>query len=348
MLFRSLLPLDEFIGSVEQWQARYYPVYADMCEYRGKIWGAVSTPSMTALHWNKTLFRTAGLDPDRPPQTLAELDAFAEKLTKRDPKTGQIVQLGFLPQEPGWFAWSFPQWFGGRLWDGTNITIGTVPENLECYRWVAGYKQKYGLDQVRAFTAGFGTFASPQNPFMDGRVAMVFQGVWMNNYLRQFSPALDYGVAPWPTVKPGLENFSVADADVLAIPRGTKHPREAWEFIRYVSSINPAAQSVTELRGMELLCYGQQKNSPLREWSPAFAKFHPHPHIDLFRQLAQSPNAVHSPKISIWQEFGREQALVFERTRLLDGAPADALAFCQDRVTKSWELQNRSLKRRTP
>ena len=347
----ALMPLDEFIRAdgytIEQWNARYAPVYADMCGYRGRVWGALSTPSMTALHWNKTLFRAAGLDPDRPPRTVAELDEFAEKLTKRDPQTGAITQLGFLPQEPGWFAWAYPQWFGGRLFDGTNITFANVPENLECYRWVAGYTQKYGLEQVRSFCSGFGNFASPQNPFMAGQVAMVFQGVWMNNYLRQFAPGLDYGIAPWPATKPGLENFSVADADMLAIPRGAKHPQEAWEFIRYVSTMNPKAQTVAELRGMELVCFLQQKNSPLREWSPAFLKFHPHPHIELFRQLAQSPNAAHLPKLGIWQEYGREEGLVFETARLLDGPIEPAMAFCQKRVDESWELHRRSLARRS-
>ena len=346
----ALLPLDEFIRAdgmtPAQWNARYEPVYADMTEYRGKVWGALSTPSMTALHWNKTLFRAAGLDPDRPPRTLAELDEFAERLTKRDPQTGAITQLGFLPQEPGWFAWAFPQWFGGRLFDGTNITFANVAENLECYRWVAGYTQKYGLAQVRAFCSGFGNFASPQNPFMAGQVAMVFQGVWMNNYLRQFAPGIDYGVAPWPATKPGLEKFSPADADILAIPRGAKHPRAAWEFIRYINAVNPQAQTVAELRGMELLCYGQQKNSPLRDWSPAFVKFHPHPHIALFRELAASPNAVHLPKLGIWQEYSREQGLVFEKTRLQEESPAAAMAFCQHRVAESWELHRRSLARR--
>ena len=346
----ALVPLDDQIRAdgltVAQWQSRYVPVYADMAEYRGKIWGVVTTPSTTALHWNKTLFRAAGLDPDRPPRTLAELDEFAAKLTKRDPQTGAITQLGFLPQEPGWFAWAFPQWFGGQLWDGERITMATVPANLECYRWVAGFTQNYGLAQVRAFSSGFGNFASPQNPFMAGQVAMVFQGVWMNNYLRQFAPGLDYGVAPWPTVRPGLENFTVADADVLAIPRGAKHPREAWEFIRYVSSLTTQAQTVADLSGLELLCYGQQKSSPLREWSPAFTRLHPHPHIDLFRQLAASTNAVHIPKIGIWQEYAREQSLVFDKSRLLTDDPEQALAFCQQRIAASWELHQRSRARR--
>ena len=346
----ALTPLDDAIRAEGltplQWRARYSAVYADLCEYHGTTWALPSAPATTALHWNKALFRAAGLDPERPPRTLAELDEFAEKLTRRDPRTGAIVQLGFLPQEPGWFAWAYPKWFGGGYWDGQHITIGLQPENLECYRWVESYSRKYGLDSVRAFSSGFGNFASPQNPFFSGQIAMVLQGVWMDNFIRQFAPGLDYGVAPWPMVRPGQEDFTVADADMLAIPRGAKHPREAWEFIKYVSSINPQAQSADELRGLELLCYGQRKHSPLRQWSPFFERHHPHRYIALFRRLAESPNAIHIPKIGIWQEYSRELSSVFENACLLGHPSAEALAFCQPRVSDSWQWHQRSLARR--
>ncbi|NQU10802.1 ABC transporter substrate-binding protein, partial [bacterium] len=346
----ALVPLDDLVRTEgytpEQWQARYYPVYADLCSYRGRIWAVPTAASATALHWNKQLFREAGLDPDRPPRTLAELDAFADKLTRRDPRTGAITQLGFLPQEPGWFAWAFPAWFGGGYVDGDTIDIGTRPENLAAYEWVAGYTRRYGLDQIRAFTGGFGNFASPQNPFFSGRIAMVIQGVWMNNFIRQFAPGLEYGVAPWPATRPGLENFTVAESDVLAIPRGSKHPRAAWEFIKFVSSVNPRAASREELLGLELLCWLQQKNSPLREWSPHFERHHPHPYINLFRGLAESPNAIHLPKIGIWQEYRRELDALFGNVRLLTQPPDQALAFCQRRVAASWHWHQRSLARR--
>jgi ABC-type glycerol-3-phosphate transport system substrate-binding protein len=345
----ALLPLDDFIRgegtTPEKWAERYYPVYGDMGVHRGVTWAAPSTPSMTALHWNKTLFRAAGLDPEHPPRTLAELDDMAEKLTKRDPQTGRITQVGFLPQEPGWFSWAFPQWFGGQLWDGKEITIGTAPGNLECYQWVRKYTEKYGLEQIKAFTSGFGNFASPQNPFFSGQIAMVFQGVWTNNYIRQFAPGMEYGCAPWPAVKPELADFAVAEADMLAIPRGARHPKEAWQFIKFVSSINPQARSRKELLGMELLCFLQEKNSPLRQWSPFFEQHHPHPYIELFRRLAESPHAVHTPKIGIWEEFTEEQNEVFETVRLLMQSPEAALAFCQARVSERWAEHRRSLAR---
>ncbi|MGA2222621.1 MAG: ABC transporter substrate-binding protein [Verrucomicrobiia bacterium] len=361
----ALQPLDDFIraeatpgggqavpggrqGSTpEQWLARYEPVYADVCTYRGHVWAGLSTPSMTALHWNKAMFRAAGLDPDRPPGTLAELDVFTEKLTKRDPNTGEIVQLGFLPQEPNWFAWAYPLWFGGQLLDGDNISIGTDPRNLQCYQWIESYTRKYGLDQVRAFSSGFGNFASPQNAFLSGKVAMEFQGVWMNNFIRQFAPGLEYGVAAWPTAAPGEDEFTVADTDLLAIPRGARHPREAWEFIKFISTANLNAQSEDELRGMELVCYLQGKNSPLRRWSPFFERHHPHPYISVFRQLARSPHAVHLPKMGIWLEYRRETDTMFDAVRLLAESPERALAFCQRRVSESWSWHQKSLDRRT-
>lgn len=348
----ALLPLDEFIraegDSPAHWQARYVPVYADMVEYRDRIWAVPTTPSVVALHWNKRTFRDAGLDPDRPPRTLAELDAFAEKLTRRDPRTGRIERLGFLPQEPGWFAWAYPAWFGGEYVADDEICLRARPENRAAYEWVAGYTARYGLDNIRAFAAGFGGFASPQNPFFDGKVAMVFQGVWLNNFIRQFAPGMDYGVAAWPATAPGHDDFTVAEADVLAIPRGAKHPREAWEFIKFVSFVNHQAQTREELRGLELLCYLQQKNSPLRQWSPFFTDHHPHPHIEFFRRLATSPRAIHLPKIGIWQEYRRELDNLFETVRLQLAPPARAVAFCQDRVGASWAWHRKSLARRPP
>ena len=37
-----------------------------------------------AFVWNRALFREVGLDPDRPPRTMDELDEYAAKLTKTD------------------------------------------------------------------------------------------------------------------------------------------------------------------------------------------------------------------------------------------------------------------------
>jgi multiple sugar transport system substrate-binding protein len=252
-----------------------------------------------------------------------------------------------LPQEPGWWPWIFCRWFGGQLFDGQAITLATDPRNVAAMHWVAAYTKTLGREAVTSFASGFaGQMASPQSGFFSGKVAMIFQGVWYNNYIRQYKPGLDYGVASaWPTAVEGIDDFAMAEADMLVIPRGAKHPQEAWEFIKYMNSNNPRAKAREELEGMELMCFLQQKNSALREWSPYFTQQHPHPHIEVFRRLSASPHAVAVPDLGIWTEYEREMLAAFADVRLLRATPEQALTAAQRRLEKSWQRHRRSLER---
>jgi len=345
----ALEPLDRFIRADgltnEQWLARYFPVYAHIVSHGGHVYAGISTPVIEALYWNKTLFRQAGLDPDRPPRTLAEFNDFARRLTRHDPKTGRLTQVGFLPQDPGWWPWIFCDWFGGAFYDAKGITFATNPHNVAAFDWIQSFTRDYGLDNVKLFSSEFGPWASPAAPFFSGKIAMVFQGSFYDNYIRQYKPGLDYGFGPWPENVPGITDFAMAEADVLVIPRGARHARAAWEFIKYVNSANVKAQTREELAGAELIDYLQVKHSPLREWSPYFTNHNPHPQIAMLRRLAASPHAVSVPEIGIWQEYYRELISAFDRVRLLDATPQEALDYAQARLDVSWARYRKSLER---
>jgi multiple sugar transport system substrate-binding protein len=328
-----------------QWLDRYYPVYARICTHGGHVYAGISTPVVEALFWNKTLFREAGLDPDRPPATLAEFNDYARRLTKHDPVTGRLTQVGFLPQDPGWWPWIFCNWFGGSLFDGHKITFSTDPRNVAAYAWFQSFTRDYGLENVKLLSSEFGPWASPSAPFFTGKIAMVFQGSFYDNYIHEYKPGLDYGFGPWPEAVPGVKDFAMAEADVLTIPRGAKHAREAWEFIRYLNSANVHATSREELDGAELLDYLQVKGSPLRTWSPYFTEHNLHPQIAMVRRLSSSPNAACIPDLGIWQEYYREVIAAFDRVRLLDATPEEALGYSQERLELSWSRYRRSLER---
>ncbi len=359
----ALRPLDDLIQAdaraagrpeseaVAAHLARFEPVYAGMMQARGRVYAQPLTPTATALHWNKSLFRAAGLDPERPPRTRAELDEFARRLTVRDPATGAIVRAGFLPQEPGWWLWANPVWFGASFLDPQGeVAIGHDPGALAALRWLRGYTEEYGADELKRFISGFGTFGSPQAAFFSGKVAMVLQGVWFDDYIRQFAPGLDYGAAAWPALDEAAAEgppFTVAEADLLVIPRGARHPEAAWEFIRYLNTVRLDAREPGELAGLERLCFRLGRNSPLREWSPAFAERHPHPYIGLFRELAASPRAMTAPLIGVWLEYLRELNTANERVRLLQATPEQALADVQARMAPSWRRHRESVARQT-
>ena len=77
----ALLPIDGYLARAGITREKYLPVFWDICNYKGKMWCLPSTPASFALHWNKRLFREAGLDPNTPPKSIRELDEMAEKLT---------------------------------------------------------------------------------------------------------------------------------------------------------------------------------------------------------------------------------------------------------------------------
>ena len=337
-----LTPLDDHLRKDGIGRDHWVKVYADLCTYRDTLWAVPTTPSAVALYWNKAMFRDAGLDPERPPRTLRELDEMAEQLTEFD-ASGEISQMGFLPTEPNWFMPSYGMWFGGSLFDlDTRQINAKTPGMIAALEWVQDYSRRYGVEPIKRFSSGFGNFASAQNPFFSGKLAMVFQGVWMHAFITQYAPGMDYGVAPWPRTPNGPEGFTMADTDVLVIPAGVpEHRREAaWEFMRYVIS----------QQAIEKLCLGQRKHTPLSKVSDAFLKQHPHPYAGLFIDLSKSPGVSIYPQIAIWTQYDAEIRSMFEKMRLLETNPAtgqaytpeEALDDVQARMETAWERHRQS------
>ena len=323
----ALIPLDEMIKSCGIGPDTYVPAYWRLCVYRGKVWALPTAPSTLALHWNKKLFREADLDPDRPPRTLQELDEYAAKLTKRD-KDGHFTQAGFMPTEPGWWKYSWGLWFGGKMWNGKDRITADSPEHLAALKWVESYGDKFGYAELDRFKKTFGAFSSPDNAFFTGKVAMEIQGVWMANFITRYAPEdFEWGAAPFPAAVPGLESVSIAEADVIGIPRGAKHPKEAFEFITFMATPE----------GMEILCRGQAKNSPLTRTSPGWRRDHPNPYITLFSDLARSPNCRRTPPIGIWLEYNRAFGRAFDDVWTGRKTPEAALGELQSEMQRRFE-----------
>lgn len=315
--------------------SNYLPVYWKGCQHRGVTWVLPTTPATVALHWNKDLFRDAGLDPDRPPLTMKELEEYNAKLTKYDAE-GRLIQIGFLPPEPGWWNWGWGYYFGGKLnEDNLEKITATDPKNIQALKWIVSFNHGEKAEQLLAWKQGFGTFDSPQNAFISGKVAMVLQGVWMANFVRFNRPSMNWGCGPFPSNLPldfpnRDEPVTFADMDVIAIPRGCKHPEEAWEVIKFINTHE----------GMEMVCKGQGKLTPFKENTPGWIagdakrgiEPHPHPYLKVFIDLAKSKNALSIPKLEVWNEYAEEMKVAFDKAFLNKLTPEEALQEVQDRM----------------
>ena len=343
----ALTPLDELAAGRGIGAGLYKKVYWDGCHYGGHLYCLVSTPAAIALHYNKAAFRSAGLDPDRPPATIAEFDRAAAALDVVD--GGHLRRAGYLPSS-SWYLVHAHLWFGGSIWDerAHRFTL-TDPAVVKAYEWVRSYSRRLGVDKSTEFAAGEGQFDTPQNPFLTGAEAMEQQGPWMANYIDNLKPSLaglepgqaddpnlpladrrarcGWAAAPFPTDVPGLTDVSYCPFDLLCIPRGAKHPAEAFEFIAFV---NTQAE-------MEKLCDLHSKNSPLAAVSDRFLHHHKNPYIDVFERLASSPNARGLPQVPIWPEVAEEMKNLTQRIVLLDVEPAAGLAASQATLQRKYD-----------
>ena len=145
-----------------------------------------------------------------------------------------------------------------------------------------------------------------------------------------------WGVAPFPSVyseKLAGEDLidkgvAFCDFDVLAIPRGAAHKREAFEFIAYVQ--RPEV--------MQKICSLHGKNTPLAAGPPAewYAR-HPNPYIEYFERMAASPRARGTPRVAVWPEADEAMGPAIERITRMSQSPAEAMVEAQERVEPKLE-----------
>lgn len=325
-----------------------------MCQWFHLGAAVNSSHSGTALE--QKAFRDSGLDPTRPPTSIRELEEYNEKLTivslyrngrklrlsydkltddEKKRRDFTIVQLGHSPRVPGWWLAQMGHWFGAKLWNGKDALTIASPENIRYFQWLQSYPERFGFKNLRSFGAAMGNFASPQNPFLCGKVAMTLQGVWMYNFIEKYTPGFEWGAAPFPAFKGASQPYSLALGDALAIPSAAKHPEAAFEFIRFVS----------RQKNLEQLCLEQRKFSPLKAISPDFISRHPNPYIKMFRSLALSRNIRFQPKILVWDEYRDELTVAIDRVFTEPEDIRQATARVQeviqpklDRALKRWNL----------
>jgi multiple sugar transport system substrate-binding protein len=219
-----IAPLDDLISAAGIDMEDMFPAPLGQCQYQGTYYCLPWGTDTYALFWNKDLFEDAGLDPEKPPETLEELVEYADKLTVVE-ADGTVTQVGFIPD----FSWShlnlYTRMFGGYWYseDGTEVTL-TSQAVVDALLWEQQFYSKYGADEVLKFTSALGGYMSPDQGFYAGKIAMMVDGEWQTgvNFIQQFKPELNYGVAPFPHPAdfPERQNTNLLEGSVAMIPRG--------------------------------------------------------------------------------------------------------------------------------
>lgn len=220
-------------------QAHTLPFYDSLSKshlrlstYDNKLYGLPYSAEASFLMYDKSLFRRAGLDPEAPPKSWAEIQADAEKIAA----LGNGVYGFYFPgNTAGTNVFTFLPliWAaGGDILsaDGSTATLTSpaVAAALGFYRamWAAKV-----IPPSSRNDGAENTIATPAS----GKVGMWLGGAYTITGVRRLSPNMELGATFLPGEKPG-QWASFAGGDSIAIPRGSKQPGIAWDFIRWTFS----------------------------------------------------------------------------------------------------------------
>jgi multiple sugar transport system substrate-binding protein len=207
-------------------------------QYKGTRCALPLLADVYGFYYNKALFKKAGLT--HPPRTLAELTAYAKKLTTRK-SDGSLDVVGFDPVF-GFYQngiGGYQPLVGARYFDSAGkSSFSSDPGWSTLLNWQKGLIDSYGYDKLVKWQTGAGDEFSASHAFERGKLAMMLDGEWRVAFLKAEHPELAYGTAPMPVdaAKSNLYGAGYINGTIIGIPKSGKNRDEAWKLVKYLTT----------------------------------------------------------------------------------------------------------------
>ena len=201
-------------------------------QFKGKTYSLPLSINVYALYYNKDLLKAAGIT--TLPQTLEELMAMSEKLTKV--KDGAVTQLGGTFVTTNYWPYCYTYALGSNFGSADASTL--TPDNpgfRTALEYTAAQVKKFGKDPLNNFiTSGRAAAYTPQDPFCQGTQVFRIDGPWF--YKMAQDAKVNFDIMPIPGSKAvGGKGYSVLDTSMLYIPTTAKNKDGAWDFMKYMT-----------------------------------------------------------------------------------------------------------------
>jgi multiple sugar transport system substrate-binding protein len=262
----ALMNLTKYINALP-YRSSLSPGHLKLATYNGQDYGLPYLADLSVLWYNKKLFKEAGLNPDDPPTSYAQIVSDAKKITA----LGHGIYgfsfagdcqgcLGFTMLPSLWAAGQ--HMINGPLANQTVNVANDAPLKtmLEAYHTMwAGHMTPVADQTQNGLTWGA--------DFEAGKVG-ILPGDY--GFATKLPNQAEFADAPLPAVDGG--NYSTFDGgDDFVIPAGAPNASGAWEFIKW--ALEPQQQGKYPSEGM----------TPIRTdvLTPAFAKTNPYDAIAL-------------------------------------------------------------------
>ncbi len=213
----------------------FYPMVRQMQDAGGAYYALPTAVRSMGLFTNRRVMREAGLDPDRPPATLDDHLADAQKMARSDSQGNLITAgttIGLPSQDSHWWREVLVRQFGGTPYseDYRQVRYGSEAGAV-ALQWYADLQVKHHVAE-----AGFMTEAAPA--FRGGRVGLLINASFLVGTL-QATRGLDFGVAELPARNGIRANYASYWANALVEGRAGARREAAAKFLAFITA--PAA-----------------------------------------------------------------------------------------------------------
>lgn len=195
----------------------------------GKQIGIPYSVSVPVLFYNPEVFEKAGLDPNNPPKTWAEVQKAAKQIKE---KTGT---MGFFMQEfaDNWAQQALIESNGGKMLkkeNGKTKAAFDSPEAAEAYQLLA--------DMVKEGSGLHATNEEGFQAYLSGKLGMVCTTIGKRANFEK-SAKFKVMVAPFPVFDGKPLQVPAGGNFLMVFSKDDAKQKAAWEFIKYLES--PAA-----------------------------------------------------------------------------------------------------------
>lgn len=243
-MFQSdLAPAPQDIFTVSDYKNTFYPIALDSFVKNNQILAAPMEVDGLALFYNEDILNGVG---GKPPKNWQEFIDLATKMTVKD-ASGIKTSGAAIGATGNVDHWS--DLIGLLLLQQPGVEFSNIasPAVSEIVRFYTGFV----IDPKRKTWDT--NLPSSTQMFISGRLGFYFAPSWRAHELRVANPNLKFKVA----LVPQLSGKTVAWASFWAeaVSISSKHPKEAWQFIKFLTS--PDAEKLAYKEASQIRLFGE-------------------------------------------------------------------------------------------